>query len=1048
MRKIIKYFISYPIAGWVVVLGFLVFGVTGMRSLKSSYFPLVEVRFISIDVIYPGASPKEMEEGIVLKIEDNLRGLIGIDRYTSTSRENTARISIEVLKGYDIDVVLANVKNAVNKIPSFPADMEPPVISKLVFTTDAISIVLSGENIPLTSLKSIGQEVEMDLRNIDGISQVAISGYPEEEIEIAVNEDKMRSFNLTFQEVARAVNSTNILVTGGSVKTSQEEYLIRVSNRHYYAAELEYIIVKAAENGKLVRLSDIATIRDKWSESPNRSFYNGESSVRIDINTTISEDLIDAATKVKAYVAQFNTSNDNLQLAVIRDQSEVIIQRINLLLTNASQGIVLVIFFLAIFLKPRLAFWVAFGLPTAFLGMFIFAGFFDITYNVLSLFGMIIVIGILVDDGIVIAENIYQHYERGKSRIQAAIDGTLEVLPAITSAILTTLVAFSTFFFLEGRIGEFFGEVSVIVILTLGVSLIEAIIILPAHIAHSNALSTSQKTYWFNAYADRFLSWMRDTLYAPTLLYFLKNKFLGFAIPIAMLILTIGSIGGGIIRFTFFPEVASDQIIITLKMPQGTHESAADSIIASIEDIAWGVSDEFTGKQSSNTPVISNIIRRVGPGTSTASLNINLLAGGNRDFPASEISTAISTKVGNIASAESLVFSAGNYFGGKPISVSILSDNTTELKGAKEMVKNYMTENGLLKDIEDNDPAGIKEIKIKLKDNAYAMGFRLNDVIGQVRSGFFGYQAQRFQRNKDEIKVWVRYDKDTRSSITNLEDMRIVSPLGVRVPLREVANYEIERGEISINHLNGKREINIDADLKDPKTSASEIMQNIQTKLVPQMTAQFPTVSATFDGQSREASKTTDSGRAALPIIFFMIFMIIAFTFRSFSQPLLLLLMIPFSLIGVAWGHWIHGFPVNMLSFLGIIALIGIVVNDGLVLIGKLNSNLKEGMGYEKALAEAGKSRFRAIFLTSVTTVAGLAPLIFEKSLQAQFLIPMAISIAYGILIATVMTLIMLPLMLSAGNTTKVWIKWLWTGIKPSKESVESAVKELTVAHG
>ena len=360
MRKIIKYFISYPIAGWVVVLGFLVFGVTGMRSLKSSYFPLVEVRFISIDVIYPGASPKEMEEGIVLKIEDNLRGLIGIDRYTSTSRENTARISIEVLKGYDIDVVLANVKNAVNKIPSFPADMEPPVISKLVFTTDAISIVLSGENIPLTSLKSIGQEVEMDLRNIDGISQVAISGYPEEEIEIAVNEDKMRSFNLTFQEVARAVNSTNILVTGGSVKTSQEEYLIRVSNRHYYAAELEYIIVKAAENGKLVRLSDIATIRDKWSESPNRSFYNGESSVRIDINTTISEDLIDAATKVKAYVAQFNTSNDNLQLAVIRDQSEVIIQRINLLLTNASQGIVLVIFFLAIFLKPILAFWVAF----------------------------------------------------------------------------------------------------------------------------------------------------------------------------------------------------------------------------------------------------------------------------------------------------------------------------------------------------------------------------------------------------------------------------------------------------------------------------------------------------------------------------------------------------------------------------------------------------------------------------------------------------------------------------------------------------------------
>ena len=353
----------------------------------------------------------------------------------------------------------------------------------------------------------------------------------------------------------------------------------------------------------------------------------------------------------------------------------------------------------------------------------------------------------------------------------------------------------------------------------------------------------------------------------------------------------------------------------------------------------------------------------------------------------------------------------------------------------------------LLKDIEDNDPAGIKELKLELKENGYAMGFRLNTLINQVRSGFFGYQAQRFQRRRDEIKVWIRYDKETRSSITSLEEMRVISPQGVRVPLREIANYEIQRGEISINHLDGNREIRLDADLKNPKTSATEIVQEIKTEILPLLRRQYPSVTASFDGQSREANKTTTSAAATMPIVVFMIFAIIAFTYRSVSQPLILLVMIPFSLIGVAWGHWLHGYPINISSFLGIIALIGIVVNDGLVLIGKFNTNLRSGMKFNESLMAAGKSRFRPIFLTSVTTIAGLGPLIFEKSLQAQFLIPMAVSIAYGILAATVLTLVFLPMMLTLGNSMKVWALWFWTGTKPTKESVERAVKELNISY-
>ena len=1042
MKKIIIHFIKYPVAVSVVITGFVLLGIMGALSLKSSFFPLNESRNINIQITYPGASPAEMEEGIVLKIEDNLQGLVGVDRFTSTSSENTANIKVEVIKGYDVSAVLDDIKNAVDKVPSFPAGMEPPVISKEIFRTEAVSFVLSGNNVSLRTLKEMGREIESDIREIDGISQVEMSGFPDEEIEIAVNEDHLRSYNLTFREVSNAVSAHNILSSGGSIKTPEEEFLIRVKNRSYYGKDLEFVVVKALENGNKIYLKDVAEVSDKWSESPNRSYYNGQTSIKFQVNTTNSEDLISVAGLTIDYIDKFNKSHSNVQLNVTRDASQTIIERTQLLTKNALQGMALVLFFLALFLKPRLAFWVAFGLPISFLGMFMFAGYFDVTINVLSLFGMIIVIGILVDDGIVIAENIYHHFELGKSPIKAAIDGTMEVLPAITSAIATTLVAFSTFFFLDGRIGEFFGEVAIIVILTLLISLIEALIILPSHMAHSKALTPAQKTYSFNRWADNAMSFMRDKLYGPYLEYFMKNRALGFAIPIALLLLTLGSIGGGIIRFTFFPQIASDRVVVTLKMPQGTNEVITDSIITYIEAKAWELNDSLEQVYGLEDP-IENIIKKVGPGTSTASLSINLLPGESRNFPAFIVSTSLSERVGDINSVEAIEYGSGSNFGGKPVSLSIMSRNTTELKAAKAYIKDELRKNTLLKDLTDNDPEGIKEIKITLKDNAYSMGFTLNDVIAQVRSGFFGHEVQRFQRGQDEVKVWVRYELAERTSLQQLDDMRLVNTAGDRVPLREVANYQIERGEISINHLNGKREIRIDADLKNPSTSATDMMAEIKADLIPIMKERYPGVNALFEGQNREAEKTGSSAVAVLPVIVFLIFVIIAFTFRSFDQPIVLLLMVPFSLIGVGWGHWIHGFAINVLSFLGIIALIGIIVNDGLVLISKFNVYLKRGMKYDEALIAAGKSRFRAIFLTTITTIAGLSPLIFETSRQAQFLIPMAIAIAYGIGLATVLTLVMLPLMLKLSNDLKVLWKWYTTGVKPTPEEVEGAVIEL-----
>lgn len=1055
MRKIISYFIKFPVAVNVVIIAFIVFGAAGVLHMKSSFFPLVDSQLIQINLVYPGASPIEMEEGVVLKIEDNLKGIVGVERVTSVSRENSATIRVEVEKGKNVDIVLTDVKNAVDRVPSFPTGMEPPVIAKVESIRPTISFSVSGQNVSLKSLKQYARNIENDIRGIEGISQIVISGFPEEEIEIAVRENDLRAFNLSFTEVANAVRNSNLLITGGNIKTSSEDYLIRARNRSYYGVELQNIIVRTQQNGTIIRLKDIAEVRDTWSENPDRLYFNGNLAIDITVSNTNSEDLISSADKIKEYINEYNQKQQNIQLVVTSDRSTTLNGRTQLLIENGIVGILLVLFFLALFLNLRLAIWVAFGLPIAFFGMFIFVAQFNVTINVLSLFGMIIVIGILVDDGIVIGENIYHHfYDLGKTKIQAAIDGTLEVIPPIVSAILTTIIAFATFFFVDGRIGSFFGEVSTVVLLTLSVSLVEALVILPAHIAHSKALDQKRRDEGLdpkasgidaffkriNKTADEGLSKLRDHYYVPFLKFSLQNKIFSFSLPIAILIFSVMAISGGIVRTSFFPRIASDQVQINLTMPQGTNEAITDSIISSIEKKVWEVNKEFTKKQTGNLKVVENIIKRVGPGSANASLRVNLLPGEARDFSSPEITNSISDRVGKVYGVESLVFGSGGNFGGSPVAISLLGNNITELKAVKNELKSILEDNPQLKDVTDNDPEGIKEIRIQLKDKAYVLGLNLQSVMSQVRAGFFGFQAQRFQRGQDEIKVWVRYDRKDRSTIKDLDDMRIIAPNGTRIPFSEIADYQIERGDIAINHLEGKREIQLTADLKELKGSATDILADIQNNIMPDILSKYPTVTPIYEGQNRELKKTMDSVGSVSLLILGLIYIVIAFTFRSYSQPILLMIMIPFSMIGVVWGHFIHDFAIGILSFLGIIALIGIMVNDGLVLIGKFNNYLRRGMTFDEALVAAGRSRFRAIFLTSLTTIAGLAPLIFEKSRQAQFLIPMAISIAYGIAIATLLTLIVLPLLLSTSNWFKVNIKWLKTGNDITKEEVERAV--------
>ena len=1076
MREIIKYFVDHKIPVNILIIFFVVFGIAGTLALKSSFFPLIKPKYISINFAFPGGSPNEIEEGVVLKIEDNLEGIAGIERVTSTSRENSGSILIETNTDYEIDAIILEVKNAVDKVSSFPIGLEPVIVSKIEEQEATVIFSLTGDNIDLLSLKNISKKIESDLRDIDGISQIKVSGFPEEEIEISINDKKLIEYELTFSDISKAINDSNILVSGGNIKTSDEEYLIRSNNKNYYANQLSEIVIRNNDEGAVIRLGDVAVIRDQFSETPNSSFVDLKSAVIISVSSTSSEDLIDSAKKINTYIDDFNEKNSQLKITLLRDYSIVLKQRTDLLLENGGIGILLVLILLSIFLNIRLAFWVAFSIPISFLGMLIFAEQFDITINLMSLFGMIVVIGILVDDGIVIAENIYRHYEKGKTPKQAAVDGTLEVLPAIVSAIVTTIIAFSTLLLLDGDVGNYFGEVAMIVILTLLISLIEALLLLPAHLANSKALKESNKSNnsgrfdffstmrGINQKGYKIMNWLRDIIYTPLLKFSLKYRFFSLSGFTVALMLTISSVQGGIIGLDFFPTIASDIVTVDLKMPYGTNEKKTDSLISFVESkvIEAGKELEEIYMKNDERNLIEYINKNIGlsadnmsmivgfgdvGGSSTASLEVYMLDSEKRpqSLRASMLAKLIREKTGEIVGAEKFIVNDAANFGGSPVSISIMSNNVNELKSAKSELVENLRSNPSLTDVSHNDPEGTQEINIKLKEDANLVGLKLSNVMSQVRSAFFGNEVQRLQRGEDEVKIWIRYDKASRSSIQTLDDMKIITPLGDRVPLREIASYEIKRGDIAINHLDGKREIQINANLSDPNISAADIVFELQANLIPEIKNKFSSIDVSFEGQYREANKTIKSAYTVFPLALFLIFTVIGFTFRTYSQPFLLLMLIPFSLTTVAWGHLFHNFPVNVISLLGIIALIGILVNDGLVFISKFNSNLREGMGFDESLFIAGRERFRAIFLTSVTTIAGLAPIILEKSFQAQLLKPMAISIAYGIGYATLLTLILLPILLSITNSVKVGLHWMYYGEKIAKRDIEAPVIEQNI---
>lgn len=1051
MRKLIERFVEYPMYANIIIVIVVLVGVFSYNQMNKSFFPETESRIITISVFYPGASPVEMEEGVTSRIEEAVRGLIGVKEITSTSVENRSTVSVETTGEYPIDEVLFEVKNAVDGISSLPSAAERPIVSKQRSRAFAMFMTLAaseGQEISLMALKSYAQLVEEDFLNSGVMSQVTLSGFPQPEISIEVKEDELLRYNLSFDQIIRAIQSNNQDVSGGEIKSEEEELLIRLRSRSTSTDKLSNIIIGAKTDGSFLRIKDVGEVKKKFADVPNESYINGRKAASIRIEKLPEEDLQEITEYALEYIEDFNARDLGVELIVSRSFFDILKSRLELLTSNGLLGLFLVIVSLTLFLNWKVSAWVSFGIPFSFLGMFIVANLIGVTINMMSLMGMLLVIGILVDDGIVIAENIYSSFEKGLSPMKAAVKGTMEVAPAVLTSVATTIVAFTPLLFLKGTNMEMMTQLGIVVILVLAFSLIEAFFILPAHIGKKQVLkrfAEPRKRKGIKKYFERFLDWLRDDIYHYALLWLVKWRHAVIGIPIALFLITAGLFAGGHLKNTFFPTVDFDNFSVNVAFTPGDGVEQTRKVLDRIEKVVWEVNEEMTEELGLDSDLIETVNKNIGSarsiqesGSHSGSIDIYPMNLEGLDVTGFDISNRVRMKIGPIPEARKFTVGGRNRWGA-PISVGLMSKNLGELEQAKDYLMERLEELPQLKDINENIALGKQEVRLDLKPKAYYLGLDETSIAQQVRQGFYGGQAQRLQEGRDELRIWVRYPKSDRLTLGQMENMKIKTSSG-EYPLIELADYHLERGPVSIIRFNGSREIRVEAETVDPYAPVPEILNQIETEILPDLLAQYTGVRYMFQGQRKSSNEAVTKATYYFSMAFLVIIFLMLIHFRSLPKVAIIIFMIPLSMLGVFWGHGIHGQPLSIMSLWGIIALTGVIINDAIVFLSKYDGLLLDGEKVKDAVLGAGKSRLRPILLTTVTTTVGLFPMILENSMQAQFLIPMAISLAYGVAIGTVFILIFFPVLIMLISDIKVWLRYLWTGIKPEREEVESAL--------
>jgi multidrug efflux pump subunit AcrB len=1034
VKGAIAWFARNHVAANLMMLVIVVSGIATMPTLTQELIPTIELELISVTTVYPGASPTEVEASITNRVEEQLQGLQGIKQIRSSSAEGTSVVFVELLAGEDVRRRLDDVRAAVDIIDTFPEDAEEPTIKQLELSKQVLYVTVSGDTDEWT-LKSISQEVRDEIVAIPGITEAQLELDRAYEISIEVSESALRRFGLTFDDVVHAVRRSSLDLPGGSIKTDSGEILLRAKGQAYAGMDFEQIALVSRRDGTRLVLGDVASVIDGFAESDLRSKFDGNPTMLVEVFRVGSQKSLSISRSVREYIAEAQTRvPEGIALTVWNDSSSVLGDRLDTMIRNARGGFVLVVLILALFLRLRLALWVSLGIPISFLGAVAIMPTMDMSINFVSLMAFIVVLGIVVDDAIVVGENTHTQQMRTGEKLRGAILGAQTIVVPVTFGVLTTIAAFAPLAFLPGPMGRMTRVVPIIVISCLLFSLLESMFILPSHLAHGRKPLEAKPTTPVSKRWRRFQTGVASGLerliehrYVPTLRRALDWRYLTVTIAIATLLVTSGLIAGGWLKFVFQENVEADFIVADLTMAQGTPAHVTAGVIDHLERSAIAVRDEVDAEQGEDAPtVFTHIMSSVGQkpfesnrggfpgagGTSASNVGeIQVAVSGfrQRDISVRELTQRWRDEAGDIPGAVELAFKSSLIDIGAPIEIELSGHDLHRLQLAADAIKQTLgTYQGVF-DVADSFRGGKQEFEYQILPSAEALGLTLSDLARQLRQGFYGAEAQSIQRGRDEVKVMVRYPADQRRSLSDVEQMRIRSADGTEVPFSSVAKASLTTGFSTIRHVDRRRVVTVTADVDQSITNANEIVADLRKGILDDVVAPYEGVHYSFEGEQAEQREFLHAQTIGMLTSLLVIYALLAVPLGSYVQPFIIMSAIPFGFVGAAWGHLLLGYKLTMYSIIGLVALAGVVVNASLVLVDYVNKLVAEQMEIKEAVVQAGRARFRPILLTSLTTFAGLTPMMLETSLQARFMIPMAISIAFGVIFSSFITLFLVP---------------------------------------
>jgi multidrug efflux pump subunit AcrB len=1030
-KGLLGWFASNHVAANLLMWLIISAGLLTIMTINNEVFPELSIDQIIVTVPYLGASPAEVEQGVCLRVEEAVSGLDGVKRIRSLASEGAGVITVEVDEYADTGEVLDDVKVAIDRIITFPKETEKPIISEIKTRQQVLTLMIYGDTSERT-LKELAQKIRDDLTSLEGISQAEVSGVRPYEISIEVSEKMLRKLGLSFDQVSNAVARSSLDIPGGSVKTAGGEILFRAKGQRYLGSEFEEIVVLTRTDGTQVRLGNIAEVVDSFKDTELVSRFDGRLASGVKVYRVGDQGAIGIAEIVNEYLAEARSIlPEGVDIEVWQDNTEILKSRMDLLIRNARIGLVLVFLCLTLFLDIRLAFWTTLGIPISFLGAFWLMPMFDLTINMISLFAFIMSLGLVVDDAIVVGENIFEYRQRGMNGMDAAIKGVQEMAAPVTLAVLTTAFAFFPLLFIESLMGKFLRVIPIVVISVLAVSLVEALLILPSHLSRSRAgKNNNEKARGLSrlhGFMGRLLELFVKGPFTRFICFAVRWRYATLSCAVAVLMITIGFIAGGYIKFTFFDPVEADNMVALLTMPQGTPIEQTEEIVERIEKAADQVRSEFDVGRSDGKSIFRHVLTTIGSqplvgergpesvqSTSSSSahlaeINVELLGGEDRVVSSIKLKNRWRDLVGEVAGVSSLTFESEIFSPGEDINFELSHEDFDKLLAASEDMKIMLTDYAGVSDITDSFEPGKAELKLALKPSGRMLGLTLSDLARQVRQGFYGDEVQRIQRGQHDVRVMVRYPKEERRSIADIENMRIRLSGGTEIPFNVVAEVEHGRGYANIRRMDRKRVVNVMADVDESKANASEINVDIIENKFPELRRKYPGLNYRLAGVEQARAESFSSLRRNYPLALLAIFGLLAVQFRSYTQPLIVMSAIPFGLVGATIGHVVMGYNLGFLSLLGIAALSGVVVNDSLIMIDLINRERKSGISLSQVLRDCATRRFRPIILTTLTTFFGLVPMMMERSLQARFLIPMAISLAFGVMFATSITLVLVP---------------------------------------